>query len=186
VQLRDATRTLHQQVERALGLPAAIESLADYRRVLARYYGFYEPFEHALARFTEWQAIGVDLNDCCQAGRLTSDLQALGEAPERAVRAAKESLPSLPHFASALGALYVVEGSTLGSQFIVRYLTQLLGAQIQGADRFFHGRGSLTYEHWGRFRARLDLYGRDHPAETSIVIEGAAATFRAIGEWMQS
>jgi heme oxygenase len=96
-----------------------------------------------------------------------------------------EALPPLPHFGSALGALYVVQGSTLGSQFILRYLTQLLGDQIRDADRFFHGRGSQTYEQWSRFRALLDAFGLDHPADTALVVEGAVATFRSIGEWMQ-
>ncbi len=183
--LRQATQSLHQQVEAALGLPGAIRSLSDYTRWLSRFYQFYQPFEGRLAAFVEWPSAGVDLAEYGKAASLRLDLAALGVAPEELAVADAASLPVLPHFASAFGALYVVEGSALGSQYILEALRPLLGEAIVGADTFFRGRGPETAGHWQRFRALLDSYGAHSPDRAQLAIEGASATFRAIGRWMQ-
>jgi heme oxygenase len=184
--LREETAELHREIERKIGLPAAILSLSHYRSCLVRFYGIYEPMETLLASFTDWPQSGVSLPLYSQSARIARDLAALGPPATTAVCATEAALPELPDFAHALGALYVMEGAALGSQFMLRHLTERLGQSIAGADTFFRGRGPATAEHWTRFRALLDGYGAKHPNRNRDVVEGARSTFRAIGDWMHS
>jgi heme oxygenase len=188
-ELRMATHSLHQDVERALGLPEAIQSLADYIRCLRRFYQFYRSIETSFVSFTAWESAGIALEEYLRADRIAFDLEALGERPRQMSQmslAGSASLPLLPHFECAVGALYVVEGSSLGSQYILRHVVGVLGSQIDGADSFFRGRGAQTGVHWKQFCSLLDGYGIQHPDAAPLVIEGAAATFRSVGRWMQS
>jgi heme oxygenase len=185
-QLRLETHSLHQEVERALGLPDVIQSLADYTRCLRRFYQFYRSIETSFASFTAWESAGIALPEYLRADRIAVDLEALGEVPEQISWAGAAGLPLLPHFECALGALYVVEGSSLGSQYILRHVAGVLGSEIDGAASFFRGRGVETGGHWKQFCRLLDGYGVQHPDAAPLVIEGAAATFRSVGRWMQA
>jgi heme oxygenase len=78
-----------------------------------------------------------------------------------------------------------MEGSALGSQYMLPQLQKTLGEQMTGADSFFRGRGVGTGAFWKEFRTALDRYGDAHPAQTSSVVAGAIATFEAVGLWMQ-
>lgn len=184
-QLREQTAALHGELERRLGLPGSITSLAQYKACLRRFYRLYEPLEISLARFSDWTDIGLELPEQLQSARLAADLQRLGVSPSRLERAPEFCLPYLPDFPHALGALYVMAGSTLGSQIILRHLTTILGSEIAGADAFFSGHAEHTGTRWSMVRNSLDGYGAAEPGNIPNVIEGAQETFRAIGIWMQ-
>jgi heme oxygenase len=92
-------------------------------------------------------------------------------------------LPDLPTFAHALGALYVLEGATLGGRVILRDLDARLGTSIAGATRFFGGRREAVGPMWLRFRALLDDFGRERPELHADVTAGAQHVFRAMLVW---
>ncbi len=183
--LRAGTELAHKDVERRLALPGSITGLADYRRCLLRFYQLYRPLEITFERFSEWTAIGMEAPSRGLSTRLAADLRALA-VPLADVRdAPAASLPALQTFAQALGACYVMEGSALGSQFMLPQLQKMLGDEMSGADSFFRGRGAGTGAFWKGFRAALDRYGDAHPEQTRRVIDGAIAMFEAVGSWMQ-
>jgi len=125
--LREQTAELHRYAEQKLGFPDAITNVTEYGSCLERFYRLYRPLEIDLARFGQWPTIGIERAERQHAGRLARDLEALGKSPLQLADAPIESLPVLSGFSHALGALYVLEGSTLGSQFILRHLTSFLG-----------------------------------------------------------
>lgn len=182
--LRADTKLAHQDVEIRLALPGSIGGLPDYQRCLLRFYQLYRPLETRFESFPEWIAIGLDPPHRSLSTRLAADLRTLGTSVPDIRDAPPASLPGLQTFAQALGACYVIEGSALGSQFMLPQLQQVLGAAMTGADSFFRGRGAETGAFWKKFRAALDLYGDIHPQATSSVVSGAIATFEAIGKWM--
>jgi heme oxygenase len=185
VQLREATSTLHLEVERTLGLPGAIRDLAGYMRCLCRFYRLYQPLEVVLGSFGSWPAAGIEIDACAQSPRLAADLRALGMEPAALEAAPHERLPRLPDFSHALGALYVLEGSTLGAQFILPQLVAQMGTSLGGATSFFLAHGAQTAACWKHFREALDRYGVQFPEGRNGVVEGAQSTFAAIGSWMQ-
>jgi heme oxygenase len=59
-----------------------------------------------------------------------------------------------PRFTSAeslIGALYVLEGSTLGGQVIARQLAESIGVSHGKGASFFYGHGGNTGSHWKDF-----------------------------------
>jgi heme oxygenase len=182
-QLRTRTASLHRQTEILLGLPSAINTLDDYRGCLSRFFGLYDPLDRSLARFSEWADYGVVLPSPGQSSCLAADLAAIGVAPAGVTRTPPALLPSLPTFAHALGALYVLEGSTLGGLVILRDVEARLGCEIAGATAFFGGRGTNVGPTWLRFKTALDAFGRKRPRQEADAISGAEAVFRAIMAW---
>jgi heme oxygenase len=182
-ELRARTVPLHGQIEILSGLPGAIRTRDDYLAWLGRFLGLYEPLEHILATFPEWPAFGLALPSPSHSACLADDLAALGIDPGGAPRASPAALPDLPTFAHALGAFYVLEGSTQGRRVMLRELRACLGDPIASATRFFGGRGEAVGPMWQSVRAALDAFGRAEPQLRADVIEGAERTFRALLAW---
>jgi len=155
-------------VERATGLPDSILTMIDLADCLGRFHSLVAPLEAQLAAFPEFAAIGIDIGGSCRSQLLQADLAALGRAPPRPV-----SLPPLPTFPVALGALYVLEGSGLGGKVILRALARRFGASLAAATSYF-GAGGRP---WAEFKSRLDAFGQADPASIPDVIGGAIQTF---------
>jgi heme oxygenase len=185
VELRLSTAEAHRAVEVDLGLPDSVADLEDYRRCLAAFYRLYRPLEAALAAFDDWTSIGVEIAARAHTPRLAVDLSALGLDPQALPDARSAALPVLSNFATALGALYVLEGSTLGGRVILRLLQERLGERIRDASAFFGGHGARTAESWKEFKQSLDRYGAAHPDRIRTVVDGANTSFRCIGSWMR-
>jgi len=182
-QLREGTALLHREIEAVLGLPGAIRTRDDYQDWLGRFLGLYDPVERLLATFSEWGSFSLLMSSRDHTGCVVGDLAALGIDPRELPRASPALLPDLPTFAHALGALYVIEGATLGGRLILRDLEPRLGASIAGATRFFGGRGEAVGPMWQSFRAALDEFGSLQPLLCTDVVVGAERTFRAMLVW---
>lgn len=184
LRLRSETSDLHHDIEARLGFPDSIQDLAAYRACLISYYRLYSPIESSLAAYPDWEAYGIRLQERLQLPRLLHDLEALDVEPASCPAAGPAWVPPMPDFPHALGVFYVLEGSTLGAQFILRRLRTVLGSQIDGADAFFGGHAASSGAMWNRARQAIDAYGEGHPESCDDVIEGASSTFQAVGRWM--
>jgi heme oxygenase len=182
-QLRERTAPLHGQIESLLRLPGAIRTRADYRDWLGRFLGLYDPLERLLATFPEWASLGLSMSSRDHTGCLVDDLVALGIDPRELPRASPALLPDLPTFAHVLGAFYVIEGATLGGRLILRDLEPRVGTPIDGAKRFFGGRGEAVGPMWQSVRSALDQFGLKQPQLCTDVGIGAERTFRAMLVW---
>jgi heme oxygenase len=182
-QLRARTARLHDQTELILGLPGAIQTLEQYRGWLCHFFGLYRPLERQLAGFSEWGNHGLALPSPSQSDCLAADLAVLGIDPAGVAQAPPTLLPHLQMFAHALGALYVLEGSTLGGQVILRDVAARIGPQIAGATQFFGGRGAAVGQTWQAFKTALNAFGRERPNRRDDVVAGAESVFGAIATW---
>jgi heme oxygenase len=113
-QLRKRTAPLHGQIEALLRFPGAIRTCADYQDWLGRFLGLYDP-------------LGLSMLSRDHTCRLVDDLVALGTDPRELPRASSALLPDLPTLAHALGALYVIEGATLGGRLILPFSVGKVG-----------------------------------------------------------
>ncbi len=86
--------------------------------------------------------------------------------------AASDRFPPLTSEAEALGALYVLEGATLGGRIIRRELA-VRGASLTGLE-FLDPYGEAAGDRWRSFLAVLELRGADDP---DGVERGAIAAF---------
>jgi heme oxygenase len=177
--LRKETRPFHDEVEQNsfnLALTSGTPTITDTAQFLAKMYGFVQPYEaqlraHATAFGPEWQ-----LNQRYRAPLILEDLSRLGYAGTPPLCPA---LPPLNTRAQLLGAMYVLEGSTLGGQVIARQLDK---AGI-AAHAFFTGRAERTGPLWKVFCQLLssDTAVNEAPA---AVVASAILTFQSLSAWL--
>jgi heme oxygenase len=147
---------------------------AAYQALLARLYGFHLPFEKTAA-------IEAD-----RSNWLHADLVVLGTSANTiADFPVCGFLPRLVTPEQRLGALYVIEGSTLGGLTLCKGLDRLLTRENIDGRQFFHGRGRGTAQAWSGLLARLTDADQGHAARAEIV--GAAVQIFSVFEaWLTS
>lgn len=175
--LKVQTRRQHSQLEAINGMP---ENRADYVALLERFYGFVAPWERRLAAC-------LPKDDVLRDGRektawLEADL-AHFERDEGRRKTLPEcaDLPGAESRAAILGACYVLEGATLGGQFIARHLQEKLGFAPGEGDRFFRSYGAEVGARWQAFRAELMRHSSEE--NDAAIIAAAQDTFDKLGVW---
>lgn len=186
-ELRIHTRCHHERIERVLDLPGSIHDEADYVRLLSGLYGFYAPLEARL-RFHEahLRTLNFAPDTRLKAHQLSEDLRACGLG-EREISALPlcRKVPQLPTWQHALGAMYVLEGSTLGGQIIARALRSSLHLNPDAQMNFLLSYGARTGAMWSSFVKILNVVELS-ASERSDVLAAAGETFQAMENWMAS
>ena len=182
--LKHETQAAHQAIEARVDLLNRLGSVADYRQLLERFWGFYAPIEEAVAAGPEWASFGVDIQQRMKAPALARDLQSLGLSPV-AVDALPlcRTLPAMASFPHRLGCLYVLEGATLGGQIIAREVHGRLGLTAEQGCSFFASYGEHVGAMWRAFRVLLLQAAADELAAEALV-RGANETFEAFDRWL--
>lgn len=172
-QLRRETADLHLAVEASTGLPGSLRSREDYVLLLQRLHGFHSAAETLLAdpRWAwRWAGAGIDLTRHRRAHLLEEDLSGMQARP----RSPAPDVPEAADFASALGWLYVVEGSSLGGRVIGPAIRSAIGdvpiAFFISADRG-HPRP------WRAVQGALHRFEKD--GDRTAVLSGARSAFHA-------
>jgi heme oxygenase len=181
--LKEATRPHHEAVEARIDVFRAGRTLEGYRRVLERFLGYYEPAEAALARVPGWEAVGLDLDERRKAPLLRRDLLALG-LDDRGIADLPRCrrLPELTGLPEALGAMYVLEGATLGGQYIRKRVESDFGLGPDSGCAFFSSYGDRVGPMWKSFGAAAESFATTPEIEDAVV-RSAVATFEAIDRW---
>jgi heme oxygenase len=176
--LRAATQPVHARVERQLDRRGRLTSIEAYTSLLQDLLSLHRPIESALAALDP-EALGIDFGARRKTGWLIADLIDLGHAPASLDRLPDcAAAPAPASTEAAFGALYVLEGSSLGGQVILRRVGPALGVGPAWAGRYFNGYGEATGAMWRVFVARLNALGAD-PATATAIETSALATFAA-------
>lgn len=151
-ELKAGTTPAHRDLERALNLLRADFSLADYRRLLVRYYGFYVPFERFLHAKAHQQSAAAQFycGDRLKRTWLETDLLALDiDFSAYGDHIPDERFTTLfPSEEHILGAVYVIEGSMLGGAILSKHVMKRLQITPEAGLRFFSGYGLAAEEKW--------------------------------------
>ncbi|MGI4862680.1 MAG: biliverdin-producing heme oxygenase [Janthinobacterium lividum] len=172
--LRLETRPTHDALEQNTfnqQLTVGTITEAATAHFLAKMYGFLAPYEARLKAQNlgpEWQA------DTRQRAHLILDdlrqsASALATCP---------AMPPLESWPQLLGAMYVVEGSTLGGQVITR---QLAKANIP-QRLYFSGYGEQTGPMWKAFCQLLTQEAT--PENEAEIVQSASLTFQKLDAWL--
>lgn len=170
--LRAATHDIHERMHHhpALSrLAAGTIKRDEYRRVLARSYGFYAMIEPALG-------LARNLTEC-----LFNDLTTLGMTP-----AAIDDLPRCAPLAvgkgqaELIGARYVLLGASLGGKVMARAMAGRTDGHAALPVRFLTGMGD---NEWNIFATDLE---KNLPvtALRTRAVTAATAVFAAYEQWM--
>jgi heme oxygenase len=174
--LREATAAAHEALERDLDWEARVATLPGYRDLLVRLRGFHAAYEPAIAAAL---ADAPFFDPRRRLPALDADLDALDGAAPDALPA--PAAPRLDGPGAALGALYVLEGSTLGGAVIGRRVARLHGEGVPLA--YYAGRGRATGPLWRAFRERLDGLPE---GQAAAAFAAGIATFEAMRGWLVS
>jgi heme oxygenase (biliverdin-IX-beta and delta-forming) len=179
--LKQATWPHHERLEKKLELLNPGFSRPDYIRLLQAFWGYYRPMEIRLEAIPELVGWLPDFFQRTKLPLLETDLRILGIDGDTLTRLPVcRELPDCNNFASALGCLYVLEGSTLGGQVISRHLKRSLNLDAQNGASFFTGYGDATGAMWGEFRERLTNAKTDETA----MVHAACETFITLEKWL--
>jgi heme oxygenase (biliverdin-IX-beta and delta-forming) len=176
--LRQQTEADHKSAEDALPLMHPDLDTAEYIHCLRKLYGVVAAWEeHAPLLAPDWLRALIGCRE--RKAFLDLDLAWFGSAPPPG----RAPLPPLGGLPSLLGAMYVMEGSTLGGQIIARHVEIALPLTHGHGNAFFRGHGSLTGPLWKEFCEMLKIHVPDN--QTDEVIASAKAMFATFTHWMQ-
>jgi heme oxygenase (biliverdin-IX-beta and delta-forming) len=178
MRLRQATRDAHLRLEDVVDFDGRVTSLEAYRGFLENFLRFLRPLEAALCAL-DFGKLGLDYASRRKLGWLEADLKDLGHSTESLAR--MPDFAGLPRFSDpleALGALYILEGSSLGRQVMLGKLGSRLNIRPDWGGRFFDGYGKSTGRMWQSFVAVLNDAGRT-PEAAALIEESAVAGFAA-------
>lgn len=168
--IKEATRTAHQQLEKKVVLQLkAIRNEADYAALLKNFYAYFSQVEKAIAPFITPELL-PDYKDRRNSSYIKKDIEELGFSTDELPAAIA---PAIANTQQALGALYVMEGSIMGGSIIVQMLAK---AGISRGVSFFSGYGPATGEMWGKFVAVMNAQATT-PAEEALSVNAANETF---------
>ena len=175
------TRKLHAEAEAVL-IPRikGIKTLEDYNKLLASFFGFFNPLETLIGNFIH---PGI-LPDIDKRRKSKSIIKSFGSETLPTV-ATPQVLPEIDSLAQAFGAMYVLEGSTLGGKIIKRMMQANTALQLTEASlEFFDVYGDGTFEMWNHFRTVMDRL-LTNETDITIAAETAGNTFVKLKTWMQ-
>ncbi len=176
--LRLATRDAHLRLEEAVDFDGRLTSLQVYREFLEDFWRFIRPLEAALCAL-DFGKLALDYSSRRKLAWLEADLKDLGHTD--GTLANLPEFPGVPHLTDpleALGALYVLEGSSLGRQVMLGKLGPRLDIRPDWGGRFFNGYGKETGRMWQSFVAVLNDAGRS-PEAARLIESSAVAGFAA-------
>lgn len=180
-ELRVGTEDLHKAIEGVMPMFRSDFDLEQYRIILTKFYGFHAAFENVICQRMSGQKSALAYEERKKLALLRKDLSFFHSAEEISELPKIDNLPDYDELSEILGALYVIEGSTLGGQVITTHL-QKLGVP-QEARNYFSGYGPLTGKMWKQFQAELSHQVKA-PEQIEKSVRAARQTFSRLHEWL--
>ena len=180
-ELKELTGPAHAELDDYLALTGDI-TRERYSRILLAFRDAHLAVATALIPHAgELAEFGYELNVSEKISWLESDLSylSIGSLERASARA------DIPSAAAAFGAIYVIEGATLGGQVIMRQVIPGLGFDQPAGCRYFQGYGEKTGEKWKATREAITRFYEsvDQGAEVApTMVSSALATFKLFHE----
>ena len=177
------TKVHHQQVEKLLvARMRSIDNPDAYVELLQLFYGYFSALEDKIN-----QHIGpTQLPDYAERRKsesLFNDIESVGNITPQ--KPEHPNLPMIENRLQAFGALYVIEGSTLGGKIISKLMAKQLDLQNNKGLSFFIGYGDKTEKMWEGFKEILNLQPQNR-ADAIIILDAANDTFNKFKFWIEN
>jgi heme oxygenase len=178
-ELREYTEEVHHASEKKMIIALKqIANYEDYIRMLNWLYGFYAPVQQLIRQYLTEDNF-PDINRRSRAEYILWDIRESGlPVPEPEVC---EQLPVIDSFHRALGAMYVLEGSTLGGRIIAGMICRSLDSTR--CLSFFNGYGAETGHMWNTFKAYINQPFSTE--ERHEIISAAEDSFLTFKTWIE-
>lgn len=186
--LKEETAPYHVQTEQnpyASAITGGTITLERYRSYLEKFYGFVRPVESELAEHPAWAQYDFDFESTQKAGLLEKDLEHLGLSRQNVLELPIcPDVPGTSTFAQAVGVMYVLEGSILGGQMIIRMLKPILSVTEDTNGHYFNSYGIHTRDKWKAFQGLL-MQVADSKEQEDQIVQAAKDTFTKLDKWFK-
>lgn len=172
-------QTHHNSIEETLDLRTICFDSALYQKLLSSFYSFYSATEKAMSSFeTELLDLGFNLPERLKLHHLKADLNHFN-----LTEPTKIPDISFNNVMEVVGALYVLEGSTLGGQVISRELVRhgIITSEDEGGA-FFSCYGNRTGFMWSEFKKQLNALPESFREDLLV---SAIGTFTSLESWIE-
>lgn len=180
-ELRSSTMAAHQALDKML-IPyiKSIETPTRYADLLKCFYGYFSRVEEQLSIFLNNDNIPA-YDERRKAHVIVQELESWGET----IPSETADAPRIDTKAKAMGAMYVLEGSTLGGKIIAKIIGGNLDidpAQLQ----FFNYYGDNTEAMWKEFSDTLNKYADSIGLSArNEMVQASIDTFRFFKSWIE-
>lgn len=184
--LKSETMPEHKLLEDSMNLMRKDLTRENYQHMLQKFYGFVGGVEKELEKITDTSpAAKFYIAERSKKKALEQDLNALGLSDEEI-----QKLPLMPVQIEAQpqagwGMAYVIEGSTLGSQFLAKHFHEILGINRENGGRYFHGYGEQTGFFWKSFIQKLTETEFSQDQEDQVLAE-SKKLFQDVRSWFRN
>ena len=178
-ELKLNTKQQHQLLEKKMvAQMKSITTTNEYAKLLSLFYSFFGGLEAAIDKYLD-SSLLPDYPLRRKSAALALDLNNLSNPLP--VIAFKNDLPEIKDHLQSIGALYVMEGSTLGGRIISKMMLQQLNLVEMDSLTFFNGYGEQTMSMWQIFKQSIDI--PLSATEVDIIIKSANDTFMQFCNW---
>jgi len=176
--LKDGTEDLHREIEAVVPLMRPSLTLEQYQGYLRKLYGYYKPLEAELMKV---ESGGFAIEPRLKSHLLEKDISQLGKSFDDIGHCS--SIPRPATLSEAIGVMYVLEGSTLGAQILVRGLQKNENVK-ECPTNFLNPYEESTGKMWAEFRAQAEqvVPNQDH----NVAVAFAQETFRSLAGWLKT
>ncbi|MGC4099990.1 biliverdin-producing heme oxygenase [Ferruginibacter sp.] len=180
--LRTATKKAHQDLDHYIfPIIRKIDDNEEYAKLLKVFFGYFKPVYNQLDKYLTDDNVQL-YSSRRKPERIIEDLTALGMQEEGFLLC--DSCPLIDTTAKAFGAFYVLEGSTMGGNIIVRNLMGQLKKAPPASFSFFSGYADQNLQMWNFFLT--DLENNTQPAAVDELVHTASATFLTFANWIKN
>jgi heme oxygenase (biliverdin-IX-beta and delta-forming) len=183
--LRSETASSHSTLEQnpySIALMSPTVMLEDYSNYLQKLYGFVFGFETNV--YPLLRNIDPEIELRRKTKLMQNDFQHLQIDFSNLPVVSKEHFEkNYPDILSALGGLYVLEGSMLGGVMIKKHLVEKLGDNVNENTQYLTGYGSETGKIWKNFLNTLTNNAANVETQ-NIIINSAKNTFDLLNKWI--
>ena len=184
--LKEQTKSAHHELEKIfITQIRSLSSGHEYATLLQLLYGFYKPLEDRITLFID-RSLLPDYHKRRKSFNILNDIRALtGTDPaDSYIKESSHELPAISNHLHASGALYVLEGSTLGGAIICKMIGDKLQLKNYNGLSYFYSYGENIHAMWQTFKEIIDnmpVSKEDQPE----IIKAANETFNGLKTWMK-
>lgn len=180
--LRQSTAGIHKELDSWLmPLFRNVDNEEKYSKILKAFYGYYAPLMQRISVEIDTHYL-PDFSHRRKADAILKDLDSINKKGDPIDHAGV--LPHIRNASDAFGALYVLEGSTLGGVFLSRMLGDAMNINEHNGLSFFYGYGQRSREMWSRFIEQINLFAIEKGDEQAI-LSSARVTFQYFKDHLQ-
>jgi heme oxygenase len=179
--LRIHTKVNHQKLEKKIiAAIKAIDNMQGYTDLLILFASYFGAVEKLVDESINLSCV-PDYLQRRKVAALTADMNFLNT--QLIPHAVPIILPDIENNLQCMGAMYVMEGSSLGGATIANLIASKTKLSTEGGLAFFNGYGANTIPMWQTFKNQLDSIVLN-PGDEYVVIHSANQTFARFSDWI--